>query len=128
MNKFISNIKKHPKTILTLIFILLFAAIMNELEVDNRAIALITLVIGFITNIFAGISVFAASIPIIGPILIKLFTIPFFWIINLTGYITSIIAIKKGYKKTIMNHRIIATTLIIGIGIGYILGNLIPVK
>ena len=48
--------------------------------------------------------------------------------INLTGYITSIIAIKKGYKKTIINHRIIATTLIIGIGIGYILGNLIPVK
>ena len=60
--------------------------------------------------------------------LAKLFTIPFFWILNLTGYFTSLVAIKKGYGKTVMSHRIITITLLTGILIGYILGYLIPVR
>ena len=128
MNSFFQTIKKHPKTISTIIIIALFVYIMLKLEWDVRAIAIITLVIGYITNIFAGLSVLTASLPIIGPIIVKLFTIPFFWMLNLTGYFTSIVAIKKGYGKTVMSHRIITITLLIGIVIGYILGYLIPVR
>ena len=127
MNNFPQTIKKHPKTIATVIIIALFVYFMLELEWDVRAIAIITLVVGYITNIFAGLSILTASIPIIGPIIVKLFAIPFFWILNLTGYFTSIVAIKKGYGKTVMSHRIITITLLIGIVIGYILGYLIPV-
>ena len=128
MNSFFQTIKKHPKTISTIIIIALFVYIMLKLEWDVRAIAIITLVIGYITNIFAGLSVLTASLPIIGPIIVKLFTIPFFWMLNLTGYFTSIVAIKKGYGKTVMSHRIITITLLTGIIIGYILGYLIPAK
>jgi hypothetical protein len=101
---------------------------MLKLEWDVRAIAIITLVMSYITNVFAGLSILTTSIPIIGPIVVKLFTIPIFWMLNLTGYFTSLVAIKKGYGKTVMSHRIITITLLVGILIGYILGYLIPVR
>jgi len=128
MSSFIKTIKKHPKTISTVIAIALFIYFMLALEWDVRAIAIITLVVGYITNVFAGLSILTSSIPIIGPIIVKLFAIPFFWMLNLTGYLTSIVAIKKGYGKTVMSHRIITITLLTGIVIGYILGYLIPVR
>ena len=128
MSSFFQTINKHPKTIATVMVIALFVYFMLELKWDVRAIAIITLVVGYITNVFAGLSILTASIPIIGPIIIKLFAIPFFWMLNLTGYFTSLVAIKKGYGKTVMSHRIITIALLAGIVIGYILGYLIPVK
>ena len=128
MSNFFQTMKKHPKTISTIILILLFISFMLKLDLDVRAIAIITLVVGYITNVFAGLSILTASIPIVGPIIIKLFTIPFFWVLNLTGYFTSIVAIRKGYGTTVMSHRIITIVLLSGIIIGYILGYLIPVK
>ena len=128
MSSFFQTIKKHPKTISTIFIIGLIIYLMLKLELDVRAIAIITLVVGYITNVFAGISILTASIPIIGPIIIKLFAIPFFWMLNLTGYFTSVVAIKKGYGKTVMSHRIVTLTLLSGIIIGYILGHLIPVQ
>ena len=128
MSNFFQTMKKHPKTISTIILILLFISFMLKLDLDVRAIAIITLVVGYITNVFAGLSILTTSIPIIGPIIVKLFAIPFFWMLNLTGYFTSLVAIKKGYGKTIMSHRIITITLLAGIVIGYVLGHLIPVR
>ena len=128
MSSFFQAIQKHPKTISTIMVISVFVYLMLKLEWDVRAIAIITLVVGYITTVFAGLSILTASIPIIGPIIVKLFTIPFFWMLNLTGYFTSMVAIKKGYGKTVMSHRIITITLLTGIVIGYILGYLIPVR
>ncbi len=128
MSNFFQTIKKHPKTISTIFVIGLIIYLMLKLELDVRAIAIITLVVSYITNVFAGISILTASIPIIGPIIVKLFAIPFFWMLNLTGYFTSVVAIKKGYGKTVMSHRIVTLTLLAGIIIGYILGHLIPVQ
>ena len=67
-------------------------------------------------------------IPIVGPLIVKVITIPFFWLINSFGYFTSAYAIKKGYGKDILRHRLITLLLLIGIIFGYILGHLIPVR
>ena len=128
MSSFFQAIQKHPKTISTIMVISVFVYYMLILEWDVRAIAIITLVVGYITNVFAGLSILTASIPIIGPIVVKLVAIPFFWMLNLAGYFTSLVAIKKGYGKTVISHRIITITLLTGILIGYILGYLIPVR
>ena len=128
MSSFFQTIQKHPKTVSTIIVIAIFVYLMLKLEWDVRAIAIITLVVGYITNVFAGLSILTASIPIIGPIVVKLVAIPFFWMLNLAGYFTSLVAIKKGYGKAVMSHRIITISLLTGILIGYILGYLIPVR
>ena len=96
-------------------------------QLDIRAITIITLLLGYITNVFTGLVALIGFIPVVGPLIIKVFTIPFFWTINSMGYFTSAYAIRKGYGRDIFRHRVITFVLLIGIILGYILGHLIPV-
>ena len=97
-------------------------------KLDIRAITIITLLLGYITNIFVSLTTLVGLVPVIGPLIVKVFTIPFFWFINSMGYFTSAYAIKKGYGRDILMHRLITIALLIGIVLGYILGHLIPVR
>lgn len=126
--KLIDIIKNNKKTILSLVSICVLVVFMLKLQLDSRAIAIITIVVGYITNVFAGLSVLISTIPIIGPLIVKLFTIPIFWLLNATGYFTSAYAIKKGYGKNVVSHRLMTLALLIGIILGYILGHLVPVR
>ncbi|MBT3250721.1 MAG: hypothetical protein HN729_07860 [Candidatus Marinimicrobia bacterium] len=128
MKTFIKFIKDNPKTILTLISIAIGVVLMLRFGVDKKAVAIVTLIVGFMTNAFAGVVALITMVPIIGPLIIKVLTIPFFWLLNAMGYFTSAYAIKKGYGKDVMTHRLIVITLLIGIVLGYILGHLIPVR
>ena len=121
-------IKSNPKTILSLLGIGIIAYLMLAYKMDIRAITIITLLLGYITNVFVGIITLVGLVPIIGPLIVKVFTIPFFWLLNGMGYFTSAYAIKKGYGRDIMSHRLITIVLLIGIVLGYILGHLIPVR
>ena len=121
-------IKSNPKTILILLGIGILVYLMLAFNLDVRAITIITLLLGFITNVFVGLTTLVGLVPIIGPLIVKIFTIPFFWLLNGMGYFTSAYAIKKGYGRDVMNHRLITITLLTGIVLGYILGHLIPVR
>ncbi len=101
---------------------------MLHFGVDKKLVALFSLLIAWITNAFIGIGAFISLIPIIGPIIVKLFTIPFFWLMNGAGYFTSAYAIKKGYKRDLMTHRLLTLVLLMGMILGYILGHLLPVR
>ena len=126
--KFGQFIKSNPKTILILLGIGISVYLMLTFNLDVRAITIITLLLGFITNVFFGLTTLVGLVPIIGPLIVKVFTIPFFWLLNGMGYFTSAYAIKKGYGRDIMSHRLITITLLTGIVLGYILGHLIPVR
>lgn len=126
--KIIQFIKSNPKTLLTLAGIGILVYLMLVFQLDIRAITIITIVLGYITNVFAGLTALVGLIPLIGPLIVKVFTIPFFWILNGLGYFTSAYAIKKGYGKDIVTHRLIVFTLLTGIVLGYILGHLVPVR
>ena len=121
-------IKSNPKIILTLLGIGISVYLMLVFNLDVRAIAIITLLLGYITNIFVGLTTLVGLVPIIGPLIVKVFTIPFFWLLNGMGYFTSAYAIKKGYGRDIVSHRLLTITLLTGIVLGYILGHLIPVR
>ena len=121
-------IKSNPKTIFILLGISISVYLMLTYKLDIRAITIITLLLGYITNIFVGLTTLVGLIPMIGPLIVKVFTIPFFWLLNGMGYFTSAYAIKKGYGSDIINHRLITIVLLTGIVLGYILGHLIPVR
>ena len=120
-------IKYNLKTILTLMGIVIIIYLMLVFKLDLRAITIITLLLGYITNVFVGLTTLIGLVPVIGPLIVKVFTIPFFWLLNGIGYFTSAYAIKKGYGSDVMNHRLITIVLLTGIVLGYILGHLIPV-
>ena len=126
--KLIQIIKSNPKTILTLLSISISVYLMLKYNLDIRAITIITLLLGYITNVFVGLTTLIGLLPFIGPLIVKVFTIPFFWLLNGMGYFTSAYAIKKGYGRDILSHRLFTIVLLIGIVLGYILGHLIPVR
>ena len=121
-------ITSNPKTIFTLLGIGIIIYLMLAYKLDIRAITIITLLLGYITNVFVGLTTLVGLVPVIGPLIVKVFTIPFFWLLNGIGYFTSAYAIKKGYGRDIMSHRLITIVLLTGIVLGYILGHLIPVR
>ena len=96
--------------------------------IDKKLIVFTAFIIGVFTEIFTGIGILVAAIPLVGPMIIKIVSIPIFWILNALGTLVSGIAIKKGYATELAKGRIMTLALLIGMIIGYIIGNLIPLQ
>ncbi len=96
--------------------------------IDKKLIVFTAFIIGVFTEIFTGIGILVAAIPVVGPMIIKIVSIPIFWILNALGTLVSGIAIKKGYATELAKGRIMTLALLIGMIIGYIIGNLIPLQ
>ncbi len=113
------------KTILIWVIIALMIIVGIYLDVDKTVLGGVVVIFGLITQAFIGLVGLISLVPFIGPIVAKVLALPVFWLINSLGYFVSIIAIRKGYSKTVMNYRILTVVLLIGVVIGYILGKLI---
>lgn len=115
-------------------FILLWTGIIGAviialiIGVDEKIVVFGTLIVGLFTQAFVGLGALVAMIPIAGPLIIKVLTIPFFWILNGMAYMVSVLAIRKGYGKEIISSRVMTLALLVGIVIGYILGHLLPLR
>ena len=97
-------------------------------SVDAKALALFALVAGFITNGFVALATLVSLVPVVGPLLVKVLSIPVFYLFNALGYLLSVLAIKKGYGSEVVSYRVLTIILLVGIVIGYIIGNLVPLK
>ena len=95
------------------------------LGIDKHVIGGVVILVGLIGQAFAALVVWIGFVPFVGPLIAKVLALPFIWLINGIGYLASIIAIKRGYSKDVINYRVITVALLIGITIGYILGKLI---
>ena len=128
MSNKISFFKNYKFHILLWVLIGIAVVVALQYGVDEKIVVFTTLILGIFTQVFAGLGALIAMIPIIGPILIKVITIPFFWMINALGHGVSIVAIKKGYTDELVKSRVLTIALLIGIVLGYIMGNLIPLQ
>ena len=113
------------KTILLWLVIGIFIVIALHYQVDKNIIGGSVVIFGIITQAFIGLLNIIGLVPLIGPIVAKVLALPLFWLINALGYFVSIIAIKRGFSKQVINYRILTIVLLIGIVIGFILGKLI---
>ena len=116
-------LKKKTLSWLLTVFLFTFAYYYG---VDKKIILFFAFVLSIFTEIFVGLSLIIAAIPFFGPFLIKVVSIPIFWVLNVLGYVISAVAIKKGYATELAKSRMITLAMLIGIIIGYITGNLIP--
>ena len=125
--KIISNLKwKIVLWILLFFMIYLAFSYGKQYGINERIIILATLVLGVFTQIFTGITSLIAIIPFFGPFILKVVSIPIFYFLNALGWVVSAIAIKKGYVNELSRSRTVTFALLVGIIIGYILGNIIP--
>ena len=94
--------------------------------IDKKIIVFIAFVISVFTEVFVGLSALVATIPVVGPMIIKIVTIPVFWIFNAMGTLVSGLAIKKGYATELARGRVLTLALLVGTILGYIIGNIVP--
>lgn len=94
-------------------------------QVDELAVAGFALVLAVVSGAFAWVVGLIGLVPIIGPLIIKILSIPLVWLINGIGYLISAIAIKRGYSKDVLTYRGLTITLIVGIVIGFVISHLI---
>ena len=94
--------------------------------IDKKIIVFIAFVISVFTEVFVGLSALVATIPVVGPMIVKIVTIPIFWIFNAMGTLVSGLAIKKGYATELARGRVLTLALLVGTILGYIIGNLVP--
>ena len=106
-----------------LIIILIYAGLYYS--IDKNAVALAVLIVGVLGHAFAALIAWIGFLPLVGPMIAHVLSLPFLWLINGIGYVASIIAIKRGYSKDVLNYRVITITLLFGITLGYVLGKLI---
>ena len=83
---------------------------------------------GYISNIFAILLTIIGAIPIIGPLIVQALSAPVLWIINSISSIYSIYIVKKGFGKELADERKKGITILFWIALGYILGQIIPIK
>lgn len=113
------------KIILTWALIIIFLIIGLYLDIDKSVIGGAIVIFGIISQAFVGLLNIIGLIPFVGPIIAKVLALPFFWLLNALGYFVSILAIKRGYTKEVVNYRILTVVFLIGIVFGFILGKII---
>lgn len=118
-------ITEYWKTFVFLIAAGVFIYVGLELEWDKEIMAGFVVLFGILSHAFAGVVGLIALVPIIGPLLIKVLSIPIFWLLNAGGYFVSILFVKKGYGSSVVQGRVLTMVLLLGIVIGFILGKLI---
>ncbi len=118
-----SEIKK--MIILWIIFIVIIT-LSIKFKLNKKIFSSLVILYGLITPIFSGVLVllgtWIAAVPWIGPIIIKIITLPILWLLNGVASLTSLILVTKGESKKAVDARIISVMFFIGLLIGYVLG------
>jgi len=94
-------------------------------NVDRSVIAGSVVAVGLVSNAFAWLLGLLTLVPIIGPLIVKILSIGFIWLLNAVGYLVSYIAIRRGYSKDVLTYRGLTVAVIIGIVVGFVLGKLV---
>ena len=123
-----SFFNSHGKQILILITITIMVFIALKYEIDTKMVVFSTVILGVFTQAFAGLAALIATLPVIGPLIVKIFTIPIFWVLNSMGYFVGAVAVKKGYGSEFTKSRVLTLALLVGIILGYIIGLLVALR
>jgi hypothetical protein len=81
--------------------------------------------IGLVSHAFVWLMAVIALVPVIGPIIVKVLSIGFIWLLNAIGYLVAYVAIRRGYSKDVLTYRGLTIAVIVGIVIGFVLGRLL---
>jgi hypothetical protein len=127
--RFFNNIyhflSRNRRMVITWLVIILAIGLGLLLKINKEIIAVAVVIFGIIANAFTGLAAIIAMVPVVGPLIIKVLSLPLFWLLNALGYFVSVVAIRKGFGRDVVNYRIITVIFLIGFAVGFILAKLI---
>ncbi|MBN8555611.1 MAG: hypothetical protein J0L93_09215 [Deltaproteobacteria bacterium] len=115
-------ILKQPRTWIILGCIILGAYILDWLGLEIRVIAALAVLAGILTQAFTIILGLIALVPVVGPIIVGLLSLPIFWFINATSHMITAMAVKQGYGKDIARSKLLVIMLMVGLILGFLIG------
>ncbi|TET44109.1 hypothetical protein E3J62_11310 [candidate division TA06 bacterium] len=92
---------------------------------DKKVVAAVVIVFGLATQAFGGAIALIGAVPIIGPLIVKAITLPFILVVNGIGYLVTFFALRRGYKIDVMKSRVLISSFLVGVILGFVLGRLI---
>jgi len=95
------------------------------LDWDARVLTGVALLVGLVSGLFVWLIGVIGLVPLIGPMIVKVLSLSFIWLLNALGYLVSYIAIRRGYSRDVLTYRGLTMALLIGIFIGYIVAQFI---
>jgi hypothetical protein len=113
---------KQPRTWIVLGSLVLCIFILVKLGLDTRIVAAIALLAGLLTHAFSIILGVIALVPVIGPVIVGLLSLPIFWFINATSHVITALAVKQGYGKDLARSKLLVVMLMIGMILGFLIG------
>ena len=105
--------------------ILLLITVGYFLGLDKKLLALVVLLFGLLTQAFTGLLGLLALLPWVGPVLVKVISGPFLWLLNGLGTLVAFIALRRGVKVDLLKSRILVTTFLLGFIVGILVGTLL---
>jgi len=92
---------------------------------DTRVLAGVAVLVGLVSGLFVWMLGLIALVPLIGPLIVKVLSFSFIWLLNAMGYLVSYVAIRRGYSRDVLTYRGLTMALLIGIVIGYVVAQFI---
>jgi hypothetical protein len=121
-------VRKNERFILFWAVLFLMVIFGYRLGLDRHVVAALAIAWGLGTQIFAAVFALVlgwlAAMPFLGPVLVKVITLPIVLLLNGLAFLASLVGVKIGHKRRVFESRVAATILLVGILIGYVLGKL----
>src|SRR3989304_6793483 len=124
MTRITQFLKNYEYAIIAWVIIIWLVTMAIYYSWDRGVIGAFIILGGGIGQAFAALGVWVGLVPVVGPLVVKVLTLPLIWLLNGIGTIVSYIAVKRGYTKDLVNTRVLAVVLLIGITGGFFLGKL----
>ena len=117
------------KRYLQVIILFLTAAIIIAFGVyfrwDKRIIGGGVFLFGLVSQGWSSLVSLLGGIPVVGQVIVRFLALPLLFLVNGIGNLLAVLAIKMGYKKEIIDTKLLAWTFAGGLLIGFVIGGLI---
>ncbi len=120
-----STLRAWPQMVLFAVALICLFLLGQHFHWDTRVLAAVTLLFGLLSGLLVWLVGVIGLVPLIGPIIVKVLSFGFIWLLNAIGYLMSYIAIRRGYSRDVLTYRGLTMALLIGIVIGYIIAQFI---
>jgi len=108
-----------------LVLLAVFIYVAQHYGLDKKITVFVVIFLGYVTQLFSVIVGFIAAIPVIGPPVANLISLPFIFIVNAIAYLVTFFSLRKGYAKELLGSRVLVTAFLVGLILGYALGKVI---
>jgi len=114
----------HPRlrAVLLVLLLAVVGVTLVHLHVDRDIVAIVLVLVGLATKALAALIGLVALVPVVGPILVQLITLPFVLLVNGLAYVVTFFALRRGEAMEVVRAKIIAWSVLVGFILGFLAG------